>query len=678
MGIREAQNWDKCRGFEVPGKTLRIFSALFIFAVWFISAPSLHAEALSAEDAKVLKAAIAAAKTENWKMPAKLASQASAPLPRKIVAWLKYKAPRSDATFGEVTKFIDENPDWPSLRLLRQRAEEILTDAFPDHVVLDWFKRYPPVSAVGSIAQVAALVRAERQTEAIAMARQTWVEMDLGRKQERSFHGQFRKFLRPADEVARIDRLLWDERVSAARRQMRYVAKDHRALAEARIRLIQSRGGVDSAIAHVPDYLIDSPGLVYERLRWRRKKRFDKSALELLIPIRDNLVRPSQWWTERRILARRTLRKGDASLAYQLASEHGQMSGQERAEAEWLAGWIALRFLNDHEAAFVHFKTLYENVRYPISRSRGAYWAGRATEAAGKPVIATLWYGVAASHVTTFYGQLAAAQLNEQNLPVMPPELQPTGEEINTFEQNELVRVVRMLAEVDADDESEPFLRQLARLAQGQAMWTLAARLARDVDRSDLAILAAKKAVQEGVVLSESGYPELPIQHGREPDIALVHAVIRQESAFDPNAISPRGALGLMQLMPRTAQSLAQQLNIYHRSSLLTAYPDHNLRLGSAHLVQLLKFYDSSLVLSLAAYNAGKSRVKGWLADYGDPRENGTDVIDWIESIPISETRNYVQRVLENFSVYTQRLHGRHAAAILQTNITDRNLEFFP
>ena len=677
-GIQGARNWGKCKGFDVPGRTLCTFSALVIIAVSAIAAPSLRAESLFEPDAKALKTAIAAARLESWKTAAAQAGRLTSPLPKKIVAWLSYKAPKSGATFADITKFIDENPDWPSQTLMQQRAEEALTEAVPDRVVLEWFKRYPPVSAAGSIAQIAALVRADRRTEAVALAQRAWVDSDMGRQQERSFRRQFRKMLRPEDEAARIDRLLWDERISAARRQMRYVPKDHKALAEARIRLIERRGGVDAAIAHVPDHLVEAPGLVYERLRWRRKKRFDESALELLIPVRDDLVRPSQWWTERHILARRVLQKGDAALAYQLASEHGQLSGQERAEAEWLAGWIALRFLNNHEAAFLHFKTLYENVRYPISRSRGAYWAGRAAAAAGKHVIASLWYGVAASHVTTFYGQLAAAQLSQQNQPIIPPEVLPTDEEAISFEQNELVRVVRMLAEVDAGDESEPFFRQLARLAEGRAIWTLTARLARDVGRSDLAILAAKRAERSGVVLSESGYPALPTQQGGEPDIALVHAVIRQESAFDPNAISPRGARGLMQLMPRTAQSLAQQLKISHRRSLLTADPDHNMRLGSAYLADLLDSYDSSLVLSLAAYNAGKSRVKTWLKDYGDPREYDADAIDWIESIPIGETRNYVQRVLENFSVYTQRLHGRRAGAILQTTFSGFPTEIFP
>jgi soluble lytic murein transglycosylase len=676
--IQGARNWGKCKGFDVPSRTLCTFSALVFIAVLAIAAPSLRADSLSQPDAKALKTAIAAAKLENWKSAAAQASRLSSPLSKKFVTWLIYKAPNSGATFADITKFIDENPDWPWQNLLRQRAEESLTETIPDHIVLNWFKRYPPVSASGSIAQIAALVRTNRRPEAVTLAQRAWVNSNMGRKQERSFRRQFRKMLRPEDEAARIDRLLWDERISAARRQMRYVPKDHKALAEARIRLIERRGGVDAAIAHVPDHLVEAPGLVYERLRWRRKKRFDESALELLIPVRDDLVRPSQWWTERHILARRVLQKGDAALAYQIASEHGQMSGQERAEAEWLAGWIALRFLDNHEAAFIHFKTLYENVRYPISRSRGAYWAGRAAAAAGKHVIASLWYAVAASHVTTFYGQLAAAQLSQQNQPIIPPELPPTDAETTNFEQNELVRVVRMLAKVEASDESEPFFRQLARMADGRAIWTLTARLARDVGRSDLAILAAKRAERSGVVLSESGYPALPIQQGREPDIALVHAVIRQESAFDPNAISPRGARGLMQIMPRTAQSLAQQLKISHRRSLLTTDPDHNMRLGSAYLADLLESYDSSMVLSLAAYNAGKSRVKMWLADYGDPRENGGDAIDWIESIPFGETRNYVQRVLENFSVYSQRLHGRRANAIFQTNLDNFPTELFP
>ena len=650
----------------MPGRTLRTLSALAFLAVMFAVASSLRAELLSASDAKALRVVVAASKSGNWRSATTRASRTTAALPGKIVSWLKFKSPKSGATSEDIFRFIDTNSGWPSLRLLRQRAEEALTDSTEDQVVLDWFERYTAVSAAGAIGNLAALVRAERHDEAAALAQRTWVEFDMGRSQERSFRRQFRKLLRPQDETARLDRLLWDERVSAARRQMRYVTKDHRALAEARIRLLQRHGGVDAAIARVPDHLIEAPGLVYERLRWRRKKRFDESALELLIPQRDELVRPSQWWTERHILARRVLRTGDASLAYRLASEHGQDPGQGHAEAEWLAGWIALRFLDDHETAFLHFKALFENVQYPISQSRGAYWAARAAEAAEKHVIAALWYRLAASHVTTFYGQLAAAQLSQKQQPIMPPEVSPTAEETKEFEQHELVRAIRALASVDADQTLTPFFRQLARLASGPAMWTHTARLARDVGRRDLAILVAKKAEQTGVVLSESGYPALPIQHGQEPDIALVHAVIRQESAFDPAAVSPRGARGLMQLMPRTAQSLALQLNISHRRSLLTADPDHNLRLGSAHLAELLETYDSSLVLSLAAYNAGKSRVKRWLADHGDPRNLSADAIDWVESIPIGETRNYVQRVLENFSVYTQRLHGRRAGALLQ------------
>ncbi len=650
----------------MPGRTLRTLSALTTFAIVLTAASLPRAEPLSASDAKAIRVAVAASKSGNWKSATARASRTSAALPGKIVAWLKFKSAKSGATSEDIIRFIDANPEWPSLRLLRQRAEEALTEATPDSVVLEWFARYPAVSAAGVIGHLAALVRAERHDEAKELARRTWIDFDMGRSQERSFRRQFRKLLRPQDEAARLDRLLWDERVSAARRQMRYVEKDHRALAEARIRLIQRRGGVDAAIARVPNHLVEAPGLVYERLRWRRKKYFDESALELLIPQRDDLVRPSQWWTERHILARRVLRTGNASLAYRLASEHGLAPGQDHAEAEWLAGWIALRFLHEHETAFLHFKALFENVRYPISRSRGAYWAGRAAEAAGKHAIAAFWYRLAASHVTTFYGQLAAAQLSRKQQPVIPPEVSPRAEEAKKFEQHELVRIVRALSSVDAKLELEPFFRQLAELASGPAMWTLTARLARQVGRSDLAVLVAKKAAQTGVVLSESGYPALPVQHGLKPDVALVHAVIRQESAFDPAAVSPRGARGLMQLMPRTAQSLAQQLNISHRRSLLTADPAYNMRLGSAHLAELLETYDSSLVLSLAAYNAGKSQVRRWLADHGDPRNLSADAIDWVESIPIGETRNYVQRVLENFSVYTQRLHGRRADSFLE------------
>lgn len=610
---------------------------------------------LSPEDFRLYRKAFELARNGHWKQAQRTASQAQEPLLHKVLLWLEYGKAGGDG-FETIADFIDRNPHWPRLETLKRRAEDALDDGVPAAVVLDWFRRHDPVSAQGAVRYAEALVASGADAEGTRRLREIWIEGTFSAGSERDFLKRHRGLLTETDHLARLDRLLWDGHTRSARRMLRRVDKGWQALAMARMALRRSAPGVDWAVAQVPDRLKDDPGLIYERLRWRLRKGKIDGALEMLMTAPDPPPHAEMWWRERAYLARMLLARGDVADAYLVAGRHGQGSGVGLAEGEWLAGWIALRFQGDHGTALNHFKTVYDSVSYPISRTRGAYWAGRAAEAMGDQAAARDWYRLAAAHPTVFYGQHAAARLGPDFGAALPDGPAISASEMEEFHARELVRVVRLLAEIGENRLVRAFVRHLSRIAETPAERILLARLAQNADRTDLAVWTARRASLAGVNLIDHGYPMLPLPAGQGPDPALVHAVIRQESGFDPRAVSPIGARGLMQLMPSTARMVSHRLRARYSKHRLTADPDYNVTLGQAHLAALIEAFDGSYVMALAAYNAGPSRVKRWVETYGDPRRGSAEAaIDWIESIPLDETRNYVQRVLEGLFVYRLR-----------------------
>jgi len=462
----------------------------------------------------------------------------------------------------------------------------------------------------------------------------------------------------------RLDRLLWEGNANAAQRILPLVDAGHQALARARMLLRNSAPGVDGAIAKVPDALTSDPGLLYERLRWRRLHGNDEGVLEILAAAPRAIPYPDLWAEERLIAARRLLEAGDDRGAYRVLADHYELSGAIYHEIEWLAGWIALRKLGDAQAALDHFMSFYSEVSFPISRARGAYWAGRAAEALGGTGIATVWYDLAADHGQTFYGQLGAARIGIE--PRLPEAPEPTEAELEAFTRDELTAVVRQLHEIDEEQLVRVFLTRMIEAAASPARHQLIGQLALVMGRPDLAVLVAKEAVKAGTVLVTAGYPMIALPSEMPIDPALAYAVMRQESAFDPGAISPAGARGLMQLMPATAQEIAGKLGLATSNDKLTSDPQHNIRLGSAYLAAMIRGQGGSFVRAVAAYNAGPGRVREWVAAMGDPHDPSTDIVDWIEEIPFSETRNYVQRVLEGMEIY-RMLQGVRTAGLMQT-----------
>ena len=627
--------------------------------------------AVSQVDIAVYAEAFRSAARKEWRRAHRLARRASDPLGVTILRWWDYTRPHTYASFDEIARFIDEHPDWPAQRTLQANAEKAMAVDVGDADVLEWFRWRDPVSREGRLRYAEALQGAGESTRAAAHVRTAWIEGTFSAKELRETYDRYRSILRPEDHVARLDRLVWDGRAGAARRMLRYVDEGHQALAEARLALRARAGGVDRAIQRVPPALRDHPGLVYERLRWRRAKDRDADARALLREPPQNLgPRPKLWWRERAILVRRALEDGQSRLAYALAAGHGQTAAPTFSQAEWLAGWIALRFLDDARSAFPHFVRMYGAVTMPISRARAAYWAGRTAEALDDPEGAALWYGNAAAYSGTFYGQLAFGRTAAPDAPLMRA-VDATVDA--TLRGHALFAAVRFLAFLGRDELLPPFFDRLSALARNEQDHAMVSALALSIGRTDHSIHAAQVAARDGYVSIDRLFPLVDVPFAEEDAVlehALVLAVIRQESRFDRKARSHAGALGLMQLMPGTAQNVARRMGLRGVRNLLTVDSALNVALGSRYLDDLIERYGGSYLLALAAYNGGPSNVRRWIAANGDPRhDRDVDIIDWIEMIPIYETRNYVQRVLEGTQVYRWRLGRRPTASSLERDL---------
>jgi soluble lytic murein transglycosylase len=599
-------------------------------------------------------------------MARQIAGAAKDRLPSKVLRWRELSQSET-ARLADIENFLDENRSWPSLRNLRQHAEEVLTDA-TDSDIRRYFDKYPPITPKAKLRLADLLAGSDRREGVAALVREMWVKPDLGPDDEDLVLQRYASVLRIEDHIDRLDRLMWEGQVSAARRQMQRVSADWRALAEARLALADGQDDAEAMIARVPSTLRNDPGLALEHARWCRRRGRLEDAARILQGAPQELVRPGAWWAERDVLVRKLMDERKDRLAFALASWRGlQEAGAALAEAEFLSGWLALRRLNEPTSAYEHFTTLYAHAQRPLSRARGAYWAGCAAEVLGQADKARGWFIAAAEHGTTYYGQLAATQLGHVAAPDFPAELHPSRDESNAFEHQELVRAARMLVEIDQQDLAKAFLLQLNATAKTPMEYQLIAVLADAIGAPDVGISAAKHAGRDGVPALAQGFPLIPLKTKGATEQPLILAITRQESGFDKSAVSRSDARGLMQIKPSTARDMAKVVGVPFAAERLLTDATYNLTLGEAYLDKLLDSFGGSYVLAAAAYNAGPRRVKEWLDSYGDPRSAGP--IDWIESIPFPETRNYVQRVLENLQVYRFRLGDRARAFTLADDL---------
>jgi soluble lytic murein transglycosylase len=640
---------------------------LLSLALMIALAGAACAQALSEADLGITRAAFAAAQAGDWGRAYADAAPIKDPLPLKMLRWLDYASPGAPGRFAEIADFIEKNPDWPHQKALCKHAEEALSGE-TDMVAADWLKRYPPVSAAGRARAAEILLNSGDVAGGTAALRAAWIDADFNALDEKGFLARHAPAIRPEDDESRLDRLLWDGRTEAARRLLARVPPDWRAVGEARLALAVQAAAAEMVVARVPAQLRSEPGLRYEELRWRREKDMIDGAVEILQGDPGDPVRPAAWWHERQIIARRLLVGGNADLAYRIAAQHGALEGGAYSDAEFLLGYIALRFMKQPALAFDHFSHILTRADTPYAKARAGYWGGRAAEAEAKSDLARKWYAAGAEHMATFYGQLAAHQLGDDAPPHPVAEPVPDGAERAAFESNEVVRAARVFFALGDREHSKAFLLHLADGAATPTGFAMLAALAEQNGHIDLAIAVAKRAIAAGTPLMIHGYPIIALPAGGTTENALLFAIVRQESAFAPDAVSPAGARGLMQLMPATASFMAVRLQLPISFPRLTMDGLYNVALGRGYLEHLIDDFGGSYALSIAAYNAGPGRVRQWLAEYGDPRGGRIDMVDWIETIPIDETRLYVQRVLENLQVYRGQV-GRNSAFSLVSDL---------
>ena len=625
---------------------------------------------LSATDIAALRAAFSESDRGKWQAASTFLTAVSDPVAVKLVTWSRLISDESTATFAEIVSFKEQNPDWPRMFILAARAERaLLSYPMADEDIVEWFAANPPQTGEGRIRYGKSLIELGRADEGADWIRRAWIENDFSSTRQREILGVYGKYLTTEAQQARLARLLWEQRTSDARTTAALVGQAERALADARIQFIAGSSKAPAALSQVPAPLRTDAGLLYDQVRYERRRGNEHTALPLLLTAPTEpqaMVRPETWWVERKILARKALAEGMYMQAYQIAAGSGLSEGVDFAEAEFMAGWVALQYLNKPDLAIGHFRKLSAGVSTPISKSRAEYWSGRATSAKGAKDEAAKYYAAAAAYPTTFYGQLATAALaggSGDGKLQLPDDPAKTAGLQKRFSDRELVRAARILKDIDRERELWTIMLHLADITDDREELAALSDLALSFGDQKLSLRIAKAASLRNIVLTRHAYPTsgMPNWTHKGPPVekALVYGLSRQESEFDPNALSPAGARGLMQLMPGTARIVARQIGVPYSPGRLTD-PDYNATLGAAHLGDLVENeFNGSYIMSIAAYNAGSSRVRQWVTKYGDPRSTAVDPIDWIENIPFSETRNYVQRVMENMEVYRGRLSGK-------------------
>lgn len=618
---------------------------------------------LSAADHDIFTRAFAAADRSDWVDAMALGNQGKDTTARQLLQWRYALDPDSGAKFENVDAVLNMASDWPLRSVLYARAEADITPDMAPKTILQWFGSRAPVSAIGRVRLGEALVATGEKARGGELIRRGWSAGSFDPSTEADIISKDAAYLTPESDRARLDWLLWQGDVTAAKRQIARVDRRTADLARARIALSsglrRARRELEK-VSHSTD-----PTLLFDWARALRADNKDARAHATLLKIDPTILardHAQRWWNEVSAEARDALQAHDPKMALRLVEHAGLTDGVGYAEQQFLAGFISLRFLKDPSKALVYFRHLDAHVSRPISQARAEYWQGRAYEALGEKTNAYTHYRRAAVHSETFYGQLAIARTEaEPILHLSDTLVEPIGKERIT--EDALMPQMRVLAELGEDDDLRYFAIRDAQAYPAPGHLKRFLQTLSDWGYPEIAVRLAKNSGYDGVPMLDLAYPILHLPayagSGPGPSPAMVHALIRQETEFDADAISSAGARGLMQVMLSAAKTSARVGGLPYRPDDLLTDPNYNIQLGMIEFERHFQSWDNSLVLAAAAYNAGPGNVRKWVTANGDPSDGSVDAIDWIEQIPFGETRNYVERVLENMEVYKNRLAGR-------------------
>ncbi len=628
---------------------------------------SAAAEPMSSLDIAALKEAIGAARKGDTARAAELQGTINDPVARKLVEWAILR--NDDSESIELTRyinFISENASWPAIGMLRRRAEATLwSDRRDPAFVRTFFGKERPITTKGKFALARALLLQGDRAGAQSLVREAWRHDAFGSDLETPALEIFNELITPADHKARMDMRLYAEDVEGGLRSANRAGGDAPAIAKARIAVIRKAANAKALLDAVPADSQRDVGLLFSRVQLLRRAEKASEAVQLILSVPNDhgqAIDPDQWWIERRLIARKLLDTGDAKTAYRIARDAAPPSRENyRGECQFTAGWIALRYLHEPAAALAHFAKVGQGTSNPITLARSAYWQGRAAEALNRKDEARAHYEAAARHSTAYYGQIARARLGHHDITVRAPP-DPPPERREELARLEVGRAIQLLYAIEERDLVAGALGDLGERANDAAALAAIAEVAARHQDARAMVLLGKAALGRGLPLDHYAFPTIgipeyrPIGPAIEP--AVVYAIVRQESTFNPKTVSSARAMGLMQVTPAAGRYVTNKFHAPFDERRLLSDQSYNVQLGAAELGDLVAEYRGSYILTFVGYNAGRGRVKEWIAKHGDPRDPKVDPIDWVEQIPFAETRNYVQRVLENLQVYRVRFGG--------------------
>lgn len=616
--------------------------------------------ATSPLDLAAVKQAISMVRKERADEATNIERTISDALARKLVEWTILRSDDSSVEFSRYAAFIAANPTWPSLITLRRHAEAALWQQQVDaQATLNYFHDQEPLTAKGYFALARALLVKGDVGRAAAAVRTAWQNDGFSETVEAQARTTFAGLITPNDDKIRMDARFYLGEGEAGMRAAQHLDATQQAIAKARAAVNSKSGNARALLEAVPAAARHDPGYMFSRIQWLRRNNDIKEAAQLMLAAphdADQLLDVDDWWVERRLIARKLLDLGDARAAYAIADGAATPAGEnQRAEQEFTAGWIALRYLNEPAVALPHFARIAEGVTNPITLARAFYWQGRAAQALGRERDARSYYEVAARFSTAYYGQLARAQLHLDAVALREPpapehrplEVGRAFEMLYAIDERDLV--AGMAADIGDKSSDGPGLARLAEIAAHH-------------NDARATLLIGKAALGHGLPFERYAFPDFGVpdyrQIGPQVERSVVYSIVRQESAFNTKVVSSAHALGLMQVTPGAGRNTARKFNVPFDQKRLLGDVTYNAQLGTAELGDEINAWRGSYILAFVAYNAGPRRAKEWIEQYGDPRGGRIDPVDWIERIPISETRYYVQRILENMQVYRARLEN--------------------
>jgi soluble lytic murein transglycosylase len=618
----------------------------------------LATKTLSDRDFEITKVVFDYVDRKQWKLALSDAQKMQDKTIYTLVNWMYLIEPQSGASFNEYQTFIKNHKDWPRINRIKYLAEhKINFDNNSPSSIIEYFSNNPPLSGFGRLRLAEAFLENNQTEKARNLVKDGFKDAELSKNDLKYFSKIFKKFLTHQDYVLRADYFAYEAKYKDLKDTTDYLNPDYQKLYNARAALFTKRSA-DNLISQVPQSLKEDPGLIYDRIKWRRKKaRFDDALTLMNQSASDSLMRNQYLAKERLSVARDKISDKEYKIAYEILKDHRLNEGADYAEIEWHLGWLALSFNNQTDIALNHFLKMNAAVTYPISKARAAYWIGRTYKKLGQTNQSNSWFRTGSQYGATFYGQLSHIELNEKRFSINN-NFKFSEDKYEEFKKNNpQAKSVIVLKELNRTRYTKDILRHLGDAEQNRTFEeiSMAGVLAQEIERLDFAIQIAKNASYKNLNFLEISFPriEVPkqVKNQKILDSSVILALIRQESEFDTSANSKVGAKGLMQIMPATAKLLSKVTNIDFSKEKLTKDKDYNLALGSYYISDLDDNFGSHY-LAFAAYNAGPHRVEKWIKTYGDPRRKQIDAIDFIELIPFHETRNYVQRVSENINVY--------------------------